>query len=297
MSNPSLHALQLFISAARTLNFSKTAAEQSLTPGAVSHQIKKLEQQLGLKLFIRVGNSLQLSQVGSEYAAQLQQAFAKIEQATASAKAIQASCFQFGVNSAFALRRLMPNMQYWHQQQPNLDLRVRMLHCDDDPVKLDLDLIFGRAVTNSGYEFVPLAPERYLVCGRPALIEPLLRATDSLEISRILQKMPRIDLLDIDGWALWQAQNQIELANHLPIQRVSHSLLMIEAVLAGQGVALLDPILIQEELKLGLLKSLPALVLQFPNANWCLSWKLHLRRDQRVQQLQDWLQQLCSPQF
>jgi LysR family glycine cleavage system transcriptional activator len=64
---PPLHGLRAFESASRTLSFTRTANELNVTPAAVSHQIKTLEERLGIRLFERQNNKLTLTDVGRTY--------------------------------------------------------------------------------------------------------------------------------------------------------------------------------------------------------------------------------------
>jgi LysR family glycine cleavage system transcriptional activator len=67
MPLPPLNAIKAFEAAGRLENFSKAAAELNVTPGAVSRQIKNLEQHLGVDLFARVGNEVQITAAGRLY--------------------------------------------------------------------------------------------------------------------------------------------------------------------------------------------------------------------------------------
>lgn len=81
MSLPSLQTLRAFEAAARLKSYSKAAEELGLTHGAVSHRIRELEQRLGVTLFKRAGNTMQLTPDGQQLEAQVRQGLSILEQA------------------------------------------------------------------------------------------------------------------------------------------------------------------------------------------------------------------------
>src|ERR1700688_2735756 len=79
---PPLNAIKAFEAAGRLENFSKAADELNVTPGAISRQIKNLEQHLGVDLFARVGNEVRITAAGRLYLGYVNEAFAKLEGGT-----------------------------------------------------------------------------------------------------------------------------------------------------------------------------------------------------------------------
>jgi LysR family glycine cleavage system transcriptional activator len=82
---PPLHLLYLFEAAARNLSFKKAAEELFLTPSAISHQIKALEENLGIALFTRLARGVKLTIAGTSYLAVVQEVFQKLEQGSVNA--------------------------------------------------------------------------------------------------------------------------------------------------------------------------------------------------------------------
>ena len=87
MRLPSLTSLRAFEAAARLGSFKRAAEELSVTPAAISQQIRALEDDLGEELFRRAGRNLALTDIGSAYAPGLADGFARILEATANARA------------------------------------------------------------------------------------------------------------------------------------------------------------------------------------------------------------------
>src|SRR5205085_5748928 len=79
---PSLNGLRAFEAAARHLSFTRAAAELNVTQTAVSHQIRRLEEQLGLRLFVRRQRALQLTSEARQYLPAVSAAFADLRHAT-----------------------------------------------------------------------------------------------------------------------------------------------------------------------------------------------------------------------
>ena len=79
---PPLHLLQLFEAAGRHLSFKKAAEELFLTPSAISHQVKALEENLGILLFTRQARGVKLTQAGTSYLAVVQDVFVKLGKGT-----------------------------------------------------------------------------------------------------------------------------------------------------------------------------------------------------------------------
>ena len=80
---PSLNGLRAFEAAARHMSFTRAAAELNVTQTAISHQIRRLEEQLGLTLFIRRNRTLELTREALDYLPSIRSAFADLHRATA----------------------------------------------------------------------------------------------------------------------------------------------------------------------------------------------------------------------
>src|SRR6266852_3015996 len=122
---PPLNALRAFEAAARHLSFTAAAAELNVTQAAISHQIKALEERLGLKLFRRVGRGLLLTDAAQAYLAEITIAFDRIAGATQRLHQHDAG----GVLSAtvlpsFAAKWLLPRLGRFRAAHPEIDLRI-----------------------------------------------------------------------------------------------------------------------------------------------------------------------------
>src|SRR5690606_3196793 len=118
---PPLNALRVFEAAARHLSFTKAAEELNVTQAAISHQVKLLEEVLGLTLFRRLNRRLVLTEAGQAYLPPLREAFDQMAAATkritqkSDGRALRVSTLQ-----SFAVRFLMPRMPRFRARHPDI---------------------------------------------------------------------------------------------------------------------------------------------------------------------------------
>ncbi len=123
MKLPPMNALRAFEAVSRHGNASKAADELCVSQGAVSQQLRNLEDHLGQELFIRTPNSLTLSDDGEAFAAVVQQALASIAAAAAEIKRTEnRSGLMISVSQTFAIKWLMPNLGDFYRLSPNIDV-------------------------------------------------------------------------------------------------------------------------------------------------------------------------------
>src|SRR5215218_1555992 len=122
---PSLNGLRAFEAAARHLSFTKAAAELNVTQTAISHQIKRLEEELDLKLFVRRNRTLALTAEGRDYLPGIRAAFQDLRLATARLmRRENANVLIVSTITSFAAKWLMPRLSKFQQQHPSIDVRV-----------------------------------------------------------------------------------------------------------------------------------------------------------------------------
>ena len=123
---PSLNALRAFEAAARHLSISKAADELSVTPAAVSHQVRALEQYLGVPLFRRLNRALMLTDAGQIFLPGLRDGFDALAQAV---ERVRAQCCEGGslavsVGPSFAAKWLVPRLDRFREAHPDIDIRI-----------------------------------------------------------------------------------------------------------------------------------------------------------------------------
>src|ERR687894_2642701 len=137
---PPLNALKAFEAAARHESFTRAAEELCVTQGAVSHQVKALETELGLKLFTRERQRLIITEAGREYLAVLRDAFDRIALGTERLTQRQRSgVLTFSTSPDFAAKWLVHRLGRFAEVHPEIDLRISAAMHHVDFAREDVD--------------------------------------------------------------------------------------------------------------------------------------------------------------
>ncbi|MDR0219371.1 MAG: transcriptional regulator GcvA [Enterobacteriaceae bacterium] len=247
---PPLNALRVFDAAARHLSFTKAAEELFVTQAAVSHQMKSLEDFLGLKLFRRRNRSLLLTEDGQSYYLDIKEIFTAINEATRKLQARSAKgALTVSLSPSFAIQWLVPRLSGFNQSFPGIDVRIQAVDREEDKLADDVDvaIFYGRGHW-PGLRTDKLYPEYLLPVCSPSLLmgeRPLKTPTD-LANHTLLHDSSRRD---------WQSYvRQLDMQQLINVQHgpiFSHSSMVIQAAVHGQGVALANNVMAQNEIDAG----------------------------------------------
>lgn len=258
---PPLNALRAFEAAARHLSFTAAAAELNVTQAAISHQIRGLEERLGLKLFRRAGRGLLLTDAAQAYLPEVGAAFDRLVEATRRLHQHDAAgVLNATVLPSFAAKWLLPRLGRFRAAHPEIDLRISSSAEQVDLAREDFDLALraggGRY---PGMRVDLILTEKFFPVCSPALLSGTrpLRVPEDLRQHTLLHDEPR------DLWQLWL--NTVGVAN-IDATRgpgFSDSGMVIQAALEGQGIAIAKGTLAADDLAAGRLvrpfdQSLPA---------------------------------------
>lgn len=245
---PPLNALRAFEAAARHLSFTRAAGELHVTQAAVSHQIRTLEERLGRKLFRRVGRTLFLTDAAQIYLADLRAAFDRIDEATRRLEARdRGGVLNATVLPSFAAMWLLPRLGRFRVAHPEIDVR---LSSDSEMVDFarsdyDIGIRTGRGRW-PGLRSDLILTERLAVVCSPELARSVkLRTPRDLAKATLLHDEPR------ERWAIWLRRLGIDDVDPWRGPGFSHSNMVIQAAIAGQGVAIVGETLATDELKAG----------------------------------------------
>ena len=278
---PPLTALRAFEAAARHLSFKHAATELSLTPTAISHQIRQLEDRLGVPLFVRGTRRVDLTPAGQSLFPALRDGFDAMERAVRNVRPqARQRALVLSTTMAFASRWLLPRLARAH---PGIALH---LHTSDEPVDLhggaaQLAIRYGPG-RYPGLESTPLLPSRFAPVCAPAL--RVQGADDLARVSLIGFEWFRRDAATPD-WPLW-----FERAGVAPRPRQLHfsdEVHAIQAAIAGQGIALVNLALVEDELRGGLLCQ--PFGPELAGHAFHLVWPQALDADADVVQVREWL--------
>ena len=240
-SLPPLNSLRTFETAARLGSFTKAARELNVTPAAVSHQIRGLEEYLGLTLFRRTTRRLVVTDKATAAAEMLREAFDRVGQSVELLRSSgKSGTLSISVTPAFATRWLVARLPRFQKRHPRIHLRIAAspLPVDFDQDDVDVAVRIGRGGTtgvvavNLFHEWLaPVASPSFLrnhVLRRPSDINrvPMLHDNSMRRAGRPL------------AWQEWFSAAGATLAETRPGTHFDDGHLALQAAAAGGGVAL-----------------------------------------------------------
>ncbi|CAI3786900.1 Glycine cleavage system transcriptional activator [Pseudomonas sp. MM227] len=255
--NAQMHAwLQVFACAARHLSFTRCADELHVTPGAISQQMKQLEDRLGFALFHRVGRGLQLTAQGQRLAVVANEVHSRIdEELRLLHSGTIGGVFKLRSIPSFLSKWLMPRLPSLERAFPELQLRVIAEDSSgslrDDDFDLAIDLNDG---SYPGLVTTPLLEEELFPVCSPTLLE----GRPPLDSPGQLVHFPLLH--DITAWrgsyeyAEWEFYLSAIGAEGIDVRRghtFNRNHLTIDAARMGMGVAIARRALITDELEQG----------------------------------------------
>ncbi|MBL8663550.1 MAG: transcriptional regulator GcvA [Candidatus Odyssella sp.] len=233
---PSLNALRAFEAAARHLSLTKAAGELSVTPGALSHQIKALEARLGAKLFQRTARGLAFTDLGRDYLPVVRDAFDRLAAGTETLfGAAQAATLTVSVSPNFAQKWLVPRLGRFAAAHPAVELRIAASTEHVDFAASDVDLAVRHGDGNwPGLAVAKLADEHVIPVASPRLAggKPPLKRPRDLKSHTLLHAPGPVD------WRSWAAAAGLPDLDVRRGPRLDQASLAIEAAVDGVGVAL-----------------------------------------------------------
>ncbi len=285
---PSLNALAAFEAAARHLSLTRAAAELNVTPGAVSKQVKALEDGIGRPLFIRLHRALELTSEGHAVYQSLKDAFERIS-GTIRQVGLMGSprTVSIGTTMAFAQLWLMPRLgDFWTRHQDividhiisdrnnepgraGIDLRVR--YGDGSFTDEASTLLFGDRI-------VPVASPAFLARHRVKSVHDL-------------SALPLLSVEGVDWtWTTWADFLRAAGAPHrrLSVRRFNSYVIALQAAQAGQGVALGWVSLVRPLIASKLLAQASPAQIEAPQSFY-LTWPARQPLREEAAILRDWL--------
>lgn len=246
---PSLSALRAFEAAARLGSAKRAAGELSVTPAAISHQIRHLEDELGQPLFVRRPRQLVATPQGEQLQRALTRAFADMAGAVAQVRAPRRRSLTLSTTPAVAARWLVPRLPLLHAACPELDLRVHVSH---QPVALD-GIEADAAIRYGQGRWPGLVAHPLIDNVFAPVCSPLLGLRTRRELPRhpLLHFTPPGSRSAPIDWTLWQQRARVpglDVTAGVVFSDETHT---ISAALGGQGVALMSLALVAGELEAG----------------------------------------------
>lgn len=298
---PPLRQLQAFEAAARLLSFRRAAEELSVTPTAVSHQVRLLERYCGQALFRRQPRPLQLSVAGAQLLPVVRDAFLSISDELA--RLIPASPIghlRLTTTSAFAARWLLPRLESWRAEAPGstLDLAGTDAVLNLRTGEVDVAIRYTRRPPADGVS-VELFRDTFQVVAAPSMlrgVRGMIEPQTILDLQRVEVGWPLSDA-DAPTWRHWETTaraagyrvNGTVRPPHLKFQEEHHG---IEAIVAGQGLGLCSDVLVAQELRDGRLLRVSDIVL--PGYGFYFVYRAEHPRRRALEALLRWMQREAS---
>jgi len=254
---PPLNGLRAFEAAARHLSFVHAAEELAVTPGAVSHQVKLLEDFLGVQLFRRQARGIRMTEAAQDTLPHLIESFDGLERVAERLTAHRcAGALVVSVSPSFAAKWLVPRIEDFHARFPDIDVRIDAAKRVIDFAREDVDVAIrygpGEAPGLKAWRLFAEPDEIFPVCS------PRLIGSDGVEDS--LHALQNQMLLHADwsaaganspSWTEWLEAAGIRGVDGTKGPRFSTWALAIQAAVEGQGITLASKYLVADELNDG----------------------------------------------
>lgn len=231
-----IRGLRSFCIAAKCLSFKHAASQLFLTPSAVSHQIKLLEQQLGLELFKRQTRSIELTSAGKQFYHSIQPILTDLEATIADfTNSQQNKTIVISLPEFFASELFVPMLSDWTEQNPEINLQLETVKTgSQSPGSADLSVVLSNGKPN-GSIVTDLFPVRYV----PACNKRLYRKWAN-EGFKALKSVPLI-LHQSRPWAWHQWADKANVIDFDPKQIIQFDSMfgVARAAQQGMGIALI----------------------------------------------------------
>jgi DNA-binding transcriptional LysR family regulator len=289
---PPLNALRAFEAAARLQSVSQAAAELSVTHGAISRQLRLLEDHLGVPLFNKDGRGVKLTDAGLRLRDATGDAFERLRSACSELRQQTAGApFVLGCPGSLLARWFIPRLDQLNRELPDLHLQLSASEGEMDPRRAGLDatLCFAEPPWPADMQVFELASE----CIGPVLSphHPNCAALREAPASALLGEALLYTASRPQAWPAWAKGNGIDPAQLRMGQGFEHLYFLLEGALAGLGVAIAPHQLVADDLRQcrllapwGFVETRAKLAL----------WVPARRLDRRAEKLAEWLRQQLS---
>ncbi|MCW8206949.1 transcriptional regulator GcvA [Verminephrobacter aporrectodeae subsp. tuberculatae] len=245
---PPLNGLKVFEIAARHLSFSRAAQELCVTNAAVSHQIKQLEEFLGLRLFDRRNNQLGLTCAGERYAPRVREALRALQSATDRLLSDRTAPLRVGVPPVFGEKWLVPRLYRFFNRHPEISIDVASATTPDLRA-CDL-LVADRRMDAPGLVTEHLVATDFFPVCAPALHAGLRAPRDLAHFTLLHDRNPSRSGLH-PSWPQWLAEVGEQTVNASRGLGFSETSMGLQAAIDGQGIALGQSLLVDYDIAAG----------------------------------------------
>jgi len=285
---PPLQALRCFEAAAQCLNFGKAADRLNITRSAVSHQIRKLEDELGQPLFWRDGRAVRLTPAGEALLPAVRDGFDGIRDAASNVRdGWPRRELTLQVYVSVAMRWLIPRLHGLHETAPKVSIKVltSLLDWEFEDTAADVGLVCVRGKRRRDLRYRKLFGSRVF-----AVCSPAFKEEHKITCAKDLARVPIIQVYTAaNEWREWMQAAEIDITNVTIVDQFDSYLLAMEAAAEGQGVAFCNGPFFAAEVHSGrLVQPVPETI--SIGADWCLVHRREFEGEPRVRDLETWFQ-------
>lgn len=281
---PNLAALRAFEAAARHGNFSRAAEEIHVTHGAISHQVRALEEELGAALFARHGKRIAITPEGERFAIALRKALTDI---AAAAAALQADGKQKRLTvtalPSFAARWLSPRLGHFIEQHPDMEVMLQSSGHLTDFVResVDVGIRFGRG-NYPGLAVEKIMDDYYYPVASPRF--------NGGKLPRTPEKLVKHSLLrcELEPWTPWFGAAGLDFLEPTGGLVFQDSSMLVRAAVEGHGIALARHVIAASDIESGALVRLFDIAIRCPQSYYLVCPPEALKKPQ-VQAFRAWL--------
>jgi len=262
-----------------------------LTASALSHQLNVLENQLGVKLFARTGRGLSFTKAGKELHVQVDACLIQLTEAIQNvSRGDKESALVVNALPTFAMRWLLPRFSSFEKHYTQVEIRVSTLAIDFDHDNIDCAIYYGRE-GGPGLTSEFLREETLIVVCAPSAItadKPLAEPADLVH-HQLLHARSRLGAKGrLEGWSAWFQSAQVPEPQDPQGLLLETRNLVIQAAKSGLGVAVVDPLMVQDELESGKLIQ-PLKTVAKSSCSYYLVYPSTTEPSDKVIAFRDWL--------
>lgn len=244
-----MNALRVFEAVARLANFTRAAEELGMTQTAVSYQIKLLEDHIGNAVFLRRPRALQLTETGKRLLPKVADAFSLLEEAMRSASGVLEETLEIHSTPTFASHWLARRLGEFQLLHPHIAVRLVRHTAPNDSETMSGDVAIRIAEKPfDGLTCHPILRLTYTPMLKPELADTI----GGINVPTDILRLPWISDTE-DTWPGWFEAMELDPAGirHVGLHTFGALDLQANAAIAGQGVAMLSPLLFHAELTTG----------------------------------------------
>jgi len=265
---PGLRSMRAFAAAGRLMSFSKAAEELGVTPAAISHQIKEIEDLLGVAVFVRTSRSMALTREGEILLTACSESLEMMSRAIKRLKRLEnKNQLKVSASPSFAAKWLVPRLDEFLAIAPGADVRIDVTNVTIDFEREDIDIAirFGNG-NYPGLDSILLFHDSVFPVCSPSIItkeNPLKTPRDLLK-----HKIIHLDWEGHGGtwpnWKMWMTAAGINDFDDKSGLHFAQTSFAVQAAIDGMGVALGDSSLVADDLEAGRLVKPFELALRAP---------------------------------